>query len=494
MLRLLANNENRGWIQRITQQGRPNQYYRNLENNNHWHDLILLIKEIIDRGEPSKERFKPLVFKWDGNKNTDRLRSSLSPNFGSRALVQHLIENVSEHRNSLIKRHMIKDITNILKYKKQIILQGPPGTGKTRLAKMIAKEMFVSNDRGLLSLFQLGDTIPTYHGDSSYKIDSIDDQDIVLSGGGSEIEPKTIKFDQIISFYRSKRWLSDIKNGNDRGACALAYNLYCRSNDSINILQFHPSYSYEDFVRGIVAKSSGSGIEYVVENKILGDLIEKAYQNRSTKYVLIIDEINRANLSSVFGELIYALEYRYQFNDNEEDTKLHTVQSMYGVINAEGEIDNSLCLPENLYIIGTMNTADRSVGHIDYAIRRRFAFIDVLPKNLESEEGIYFDQKLFSDVSSLFVQDFDLGNDYSKPNTSIQPSQYLSQEFRPQDVWLGHSYFIQKIDENGIKTPESMQVRLDYEIKPILMEYIKDGVLKPDALSAIDKLEITDKK
>src|SRR5690606_14650101 len=89
-------------------------------------------------------------------------------------------------------------------------------------------------------------------------------------------------------------------------------------------------------------------------------------------YVLIIDEINRANLSSVLGELIYALEYR-----GEE------VQSMYAV-----DGSNKLILPPNLYIIGTMNTADRSVGHIDYAIKRRFAFVDVLPQILENDENI----------------------------------------------------------------------------------------------------------
>src|SRR5690606_7139407 len=80
-------------------------------------------------------------------------------------------------------------------------------------------------------------------------------------------------------------------------------------------------------------------------------------------YVLIIDEINRANLPAVLGELIYALEYRGE-----------GVDSMYDL-----DGDTSIILPPNLYIIGTMNTADRSVGHIDYAIRRRFAFVEVLP-------------------------------------------------------------------------------------------------------------------
>ena len=101
-------------------------------------------------------------------------------------------------------------------------------------------------------------------------------------------------------------------------------------------------------------------------------------------YILVIDEINRANLSSVLGELIYALEYRGE-----------AVESMYEV-----EGSNKIILPPNLYIIGTMNTADRSVSQIDYAIRRRFAFVDVLPKVLEeTDEETKFDEVLFNKVA-----------------------------------------------------------------------------------------------
>ena len=112
--------------------------------------------------------------------------------------------------------------------------------------------------------------------------------------------------------------------------------------------------------------------------------------------------------------------------------------------------DNSLVLPPNLYIIGTMNTADRSVGHIDYAIRRRFAFVNVLPKDLTSELGNQFESALFAKVTDLF-------------NTN------LSSEFKKEDVQLGHSYFITEY------TP--IDIRWEYEIKPILLEYVKDGIL-----------------
>ncbi|MHB1278757.1 MAG: AAA family ATPase, partial [Bacteroidia bacterium] len=163
---------------------------------------------------------------------------------------------------------------------------------------------------------------------------------------------------------------------------------------------------------------------------------------------LIIDEINRANLSSVLGELIYGLEYRGD-----------EAGSMYEVNGS-----NKIVLPPNLYIIGTMNTADRSVGHIDYAIRRRFAFVDVLPQDLAGQDKITFDSKLFLQVKELFTTD----------EYKIR-SNYLSPEFDPKDVALGHSYFIDKSKEGG-----SMDIRLEYEIKPILLEYVKDGVLTGD--------------
>lgn len=138
-----------------------------------------------------------------------------------------------------------------------------------------------------------------------------------------------------------------------------------------DVVQFLPSYGYEDFVRGIevstvsVDGGASSAISYDTANKILGKIAAKAalprYQN--TKFFLIFDEINRANLATVFGELIYGLEYR-----NKGVATPYTVGS-----------SNKVLLPSNLYIIGTMNTADKSIGGIDYAIRRRFLFFQVLP-------------------------------------------------------------------------------------------------------------------
>ena len=421
---------------------------------------------------------------WDANNNlpTKTLTDVTTYNSDIKGIkyAQYLLNIMNGNTQAQEDNLVIK----LLKYKPQIILQGPPGTGKTREAKRIAK-----------ALLGLGEN------------DSLE------------------------------------------------------GNEQFKLIQFHPSYSYEDFVRGIVAKPNeeGNGIVYTAENKILGAFAKEAFNNwhkaqQSTQtlkeeevfeafiehikeelaqsedykyplteavylfdaddkrfkykgdnwevhskglnmkfseikkiidsntterkdiiknynlealtrqmstyflrivekyyefrenykptvdkiplknYVLVVDEINRANLSAVLGELIYALEYRGE-----------AVQSMYAI---EGE--NNLILPPNFYIIGTMNTADRSVGHIDYAIRRRFAFVNILPKDLTNELGDQFESALFAKVTNLF-------------NTNLSP------EFKKEEVQLGHSYFITK------NTP--IDIRWEYEIKPILFEYVKDGIL-----------------
>jgi hypothetical protein len=241
------------------------------------------------------------------------------------------------------------------------------------------------------------------------------------------------------------------------------------SHDRYKLIQFHPSYTYEDFVRGIVVNTTEQTVKYEVTNRVLAQFARQAQRNPDRKYVLIIDEINRANLSAVFGELIYALEYRGQ-----------PVASMYA-LKSKDEVgnereDRNLVLPKKLYIIGTMNTADRSAGHIDYAIRRRFAFVDVPPKDHGFKgKGLRFESELFDKVKALFFSD----------DTEVR-SEFLSEEFSPNDVALGHSYFMYDGDKYEHKA--IMKLKLQYEIKPILLEYVRDGVLKETAISKIHEL------
>lgn len=405
---------------------------------------------------------------------------------------------------------------NLLKFKKQIILQGPPGTGKTKLAKELAnllvKEELAENE---IDLDQV--QIVQFHPSYSYE-DFV--RGIVIqpnpTGEGLIYEAENKIFGNIIELAKknqieSKKDVQTISKENwvDKQLEKFVIEIKKEIQENIrkaitekvdivgvdeNAFRYKGKKGwsklgnrmlFEDIVQAYLDENTTrqdvklntnlSGLAnwhatyyikvlddfraYLNKNKLLykNDSTSESFEKVTPKkYVLIIDELNRANLSSVLGELIYALEYRGE-----------KVSSMYAI-----EGNNELQIPENLYIIGTMNTADRSVSELDYAIRRRFAFLDVLPNDLSSELGDNFDSKLFQEVQMLFK------------NTENKKSEYLTGEFEPDQVQLGHSYFIKKDKEGG-----SMDIRWKYEIKPILREYVKDGILKVTALEEIDKIE-----
>ena len=187
-------------------------------------------------------------------------------------------------------------------------------------------------------------------------------------------------------------------------------------------------------------------------------------------YVMVIDELNRGNVSKVFGELITLLE----------------ADKRKGRINAESVVlpysKKAFHIPNNVYLIATMNTADRSLGSLDYAIRRRFAFIAEKPFGLEVEG---FNEELFELVSSLFVKNFDEYKESGWDQTmKLEPADTLSEEYKPEDVWIGHSYFLMQDEEGEDNTIN----RLLYEIIPLLEEYVRDGVLTAEAQDVIDEL------
>ena len=224
-------------------------------------------------------------------------------------------------------------------------------------------------------------------------------------------------------------------------------------DDRWSIVQFHPSYNYEDFVRGVQVETTENGqVAYKTLNRTFGDMCANASKHPDEKFALIIDEINRANVSAVLGELIYALEYRGQ-----------SVNTPYAV---GGE--KELVIPKNLYVIGTMNTADRTIGQIDYAVRRRFAFVACPP-----------DEQVVRDNSDNVALDF-----FHRVNAIFD--EHTSSDFDAADVRVGHSYFLATGRELGYK--------LVYQVVPILREYVKDGVLQESATPEIDEIETDAKK
>jgi MoxR-like ATPase len=138
---------------------------------------------------------------------------------------------------------------------------------------------------------------------------------------------------------------------------------FLATDGSYKLVQFHPSYSYEDFVEGFRPKVNADGsMIYELKPGPLIELAEAARANPADPYFLLIDEINRGNLAKIFGELYYLLEYRGE-----------------GLVLQYRSGDDEFSLPKNLFVIGTMNTADRSIAMVDAAIRRRFYFVEFSP-------------------------------------------------------------------------------------------------------------------
>ena len=249
-------------------------------------------------------------------------------------------------------------------------------------------------------------------------------------------------------------------------------------SDRYKVVQFHPSYSYEDFVRGIkVEVKQGEQLPtYSVERKILEEFCKGMEKDENEYRVLVIDEINRAPLASVLGELIYGLEYRgeaiytpYTLTDKNDQST-----------DKQGE-PIPLVVPKNLYIIGTMNTADRSIGSMDYAVRRRFAFVEV-PSCKDAIAGSWGKVKGFGER----VEEF-----YTKLMEEAFATDLMTDgdEEVANDIKIGHTYFLgndQIKDENDAK--EYFTYRVKYQILPIYKEYVKDGLIKESGLEAFKKV------
>lgn len=412
-----------------------------------------------------------------------------------------LIDNLLNEEKRKMKKYI-----EILEHKKQIILQGPPGSGKTYTAKDLAEKMIfneVSDDKKAQKRrletseqFELVQFHPSYSyedfvrgitakstrdGNISYQT-----EDKILAVFANEAKKNLKqfneewvgnKFDLFIDTIRKTEpgivgnhfqlennyyvgpitdqkigIFFDLINTADNAASLKMYPLFRIKKGCVNGIIFDDKVELST-LREKDTLTLQNEDTYALFKKFRSFLIDH-YRQEEKNYILIIDEINRANLPSVLGELIYALEYRGE-----------AVASMYSI-----DGDASITIPENLYIIGTMNTADRSVGHIDYAIKRRFAFVDVAPsaeviKHVKAKE-------LFKLVEALFVK---------VDGDSKSSSEHLASDFDFKDVQLGHSYFM-------AKDAQELKLKLQYEIVPILNEYVKDGLLLESAKEEINKI------
>jgi len=235
----------------------------------------------------------------------------------------------------------------------------------------------------------------------------------------------------------------------DDSAVMTEYNSLSQ-NHRIRFVTFHQSMDYEDFVEGLRAQQvdlgdGRKGINYAPKDGIFKIICKDALDNSDKDYVLIIDEINRGNISKIFGELITLLESDKRHGQPHE----LSVNLPYS--------SKDFFVPSNLYILGTMNTTDRSVGSLDYALRRRFAFEtihaseDVIMSNKNASEDLKQKEKTLFEEIRKFICD-------SKPDMDVE------------DLMVGHSYFM-------ADNIEDLKIQLEYEIIPLLDEYVADGII-----------------
>lgn len=223
----------------------------------------------------------------------------------------------------------------------------------------------------------------------------------------------------------------------------LAYSMIGKKNPNrVMLVQFHQSYTYEDFIEGFRPVSSGG---FEIKKGSFYNFCKKAQYDPEHEYFFIIDEINRGNLSKIFGELFMLIE------NDKRGNELHLLYS-----------DEKFFVPKNVYIIGMMNTADRSLAMLDYALRRRFAFFDMKP-GFDTEGFLEYRKKLANKKFDKLITTVE------NLNKVISTDDSLGEGF-----CIGHSYFC-NLDHVLDKMLSDI---VEYELIPMLKEYWFDEPLK----------------
>lgn len=223
----------------------------------------------------------------------------------------------------------------------------------------------------------------------------------------------------------------------------LAYTLMgVKDNSRVEMVQFHQNYSYEDFIMGYKPNEAGG---FELKQGVFYKFCKKAANSPEKDFFFIIDEINRGNLSKIFGELLMLIENSYRG----KEIKLAYTDELFTV-------------PKNLYIIGMMNTADRSLAMIDYALRRRFSFFEMHP-GFDSDGFKNYVAKLSSEKLTLVIDKI------KALNVVIRDDESLGQGF-----CIGHSYFCNQT----AFSEEWLNNVIEYDIEPMLKEYWFDDVQK----------------
>ena len=318
------------------------------------------------------------------------------------------LENLSKLISKIcIEETDIKNISDLLTTgNKAVILWGPPGTGKTYESEQVVKELL------------------------EVKVDENFEEKYLFSKG--------------------------YMNRNEKGY--------------YEIVQFHPNYTYQDFIGGISPKLRGNNVSYELREGIFKKFCDTANkdENKNKKFIFIIDEINRAELSAVFGELLYALEYRGK------------------PINLP-HFKSPFTIPSNIYIIGTMNNVDKSLVTFDLALRRRFGFFKLMPK-----------LEVIKDVLSEVIDEESLSKYYDKCeklNKDIVIKLDLGENYQ-----IGQAYFLkirdfleknenEEIIENQNITSFELEKLWIYNLEPLLEEYLGMSIEDNEVMNKLESLK-----
>ena len=402
--------------------------------------------------------------------------------------------SIDRTNNDSVKMEEIE----ILRQKKQIILQGAPGTGKTYKTAAIAVGMcnpafsdFEDHQKVMEEYERLQNegqiAFCTFHQSMDYE-DFIEGLKPEVKGDAVEYNVENGIFKTICELAQTKenadittcidKYLQTIKGYENKkiiptvtGKSEL-YVWWSEGNDTISTRsvlsksekgdQYSPSPLNIEKVK---MQALGEGVEnnWRQYAQAFINAVKKEYnlenQVSDKPYVLIIDEINRGNVSKIFGELITLLEADKRSGGGSHHISLKLPYSK-----------EDFSVPSNLYIIGTMNTTDRSTGTIDYAVRRRFAFV-TLESRADVIENWCNTHSVSSEVKKTALALFAQINGLGRKDNSSFIAKHKASDFELEDLKVGHSYFM-------AKDMESLKLKMRYEVVPLIKEYIKDGILR----------------
>ena len=380
------------------------------------------------------------------------------------------------------KQEMIEKASALLKEKKNLILQGAPGTGKTYNTAAVAlsvlgvSDVDLSDHQAVMKKYaelqqQNRIFFTTFHQSMDYE-DFVEGIKPSVNSETKQVEYRVedgifkkmckATSEKDIEGYIDK-FLRSVKGYNNRKMIPTlsgrsSIYVWWEGNSTISVRSVVSSAAIEEDgtpsplnIEKVKLQAVGEGQEnnWPHYAQAVINAVKKEYGlddvQRAQSVVLIVDEINRGNVSRIFGELITLLEA-----DKRAGAE-HAIKVVLPYSKEPFEV------PQNVYVIGTMNTTDRSTGTLDYAIRRRFAFM-TFPSRLDVVEKHYMDEALRAKAATVFK------------DVRAFVKKYKTDDLDVEDLMVGHSYFMAP-DEDSLKR------KIEYEVVPLIEEYIRDGIL-----------------